>query len=232
MSAEPHAPQHEHRAALARACAALKVFPLAGVVVLPGTPTPFHVFEPRYRALFADALGGDRIVAVPGLVSADEAAAPRAGLLPVAGAAYVEAEERLPDGRYHVLLRGVGRVRLVEELESGKPYREFRAEVLEDVYPPGGAAALTSEMEAVGQLVYELAAVLPAESGAPKLAEAVAHLRDPSALADLVAAAAISEPEARQRVLEELSVARRLAMVKGEVAGVILLLSQGKTPLA
>ena len=40
-------------AALRRATAALKVFPLHGVVVLPGTPAPFHVFEPRYKALVA-----------------------------------------------------------------------------------------------------------------------------------------------------------------------------------
>lgn len=230
MAAE-HAP-HDHGAALARACAALKVFPLAGVAVLPGTPTALHVFEPRYVALVEDALAGDRILAVPALVSPDEAPSQTARVRPIAGAAVIEAEERLADGHYDVLLRGVGRVRLVHEIATGRPYRAFHAQPLEDVYPPGGAAALASEMEAVGQLVYELVELLPAESGAPKLAEAVAHLRDPSALADLVAAAALSEPEPRQRVLEELVVARRLGMVKEEVAGVILMLSRGRTPSA
>jgi Lon protease-like protein len=219
-------------AALARACASLKVFPLHGVVVLPGTPTPFHVFEPRYRALFADALRGDRILAVPTLVRAEGAAEARAELHPVAGAGRIEAEERLPDGRYHVLVRGVARVRLVEELESGLPYRTFRAQVLEDVLPPGGAGALDGEMEALGQLVLELSQVLPPESGAPQLAEAAAQLRDPGALADLVAAAAVSEPGARLRVLEELDLARRLRLVQEEVASVLLLLSRGKTPQA
>jgi hypothetical protein len=47
-----------------------------------------------------------------------------------------------------------------------------------------------------------------------------------------VAAAAISEPEARYQVLETVDVARRLALVKEEVAGVILLLSRGRTPSA
>ncbi len=231
MPAEPHAPHHG-RAALAKACAALKIFPLPGVALLPGTLTPLHVFEPRYRTLVGAALGGDRVLAVPALVSAEEASHPRARVLPVAGAGIIEAEEGLPDGRYHLVLRGVGRVRLGEELETGRPYREFRAEVLDDVYPPGGGAALASEMEALGQLVFDLAELLPADSGAPKLAEAVARQRDPSALADLVAAAAISEPEARQRVLEEVRVARRLEIVMEEVSAVILLLSQGRTPRA
>jgi hypothetical protein len=57
-------------------------------------------------------------------------------------------------------------------------------------------------------------------------------MRVPGALADLVAAAAISEHEARYRVLETLDVAERLSIVKEEIAGVILLLSRGKTPSA
>ena len=63
MCAERLAPPTP-RAALDKACAALKVFPLHGVVVLPGTPAPFHIFEPRYKALVEDALAGDRLLAV------------------------------------------------------------------------------------------------------------------------------------------------------------------------
>ena len=57
-------------------------------------------------------------------------------------------------------------------------------------------------------------------------------MRVPGAMADLVAAAAISEPNARYKVLETLDVARRLELVKEEIAGVILLLSRGRTPSA
>jgi len=60
----------------------------------------------------------------------------------------------------------------------------------------------------------------------------VAQLREPGALADVVAAAAISEPEAKLGVLEELDVARRLRRVQAEVASVVLLLSRGRTPSA
>ena len=220
------------RAALEGACAALKVFPLHGVVVLPGTPAPLHVFEPRYRTLVADALAGDRILAVPSLVRAEGAAEARAEVFPVAGAGVIEAEERLPDGRFHVLVRGLARVRLVEELESARPYREFRADVLEDVYPAGGPEALAGEADSVRQLVLELVQLLPPESGASQLARAVAQLREPGALADVVAAAAISEPGAKQGVLEELDVARRLRRVQAEVASAVLLLSRGRTPSA
>ncbi len=217
-------------AALRKAVAALKVFPLHGVVVLPGTPAPFHIFEPRYKALVGDALRGDRILAVPGLFGKSDAHALRPPLRAVCGAGIIEAEERHDDGRYDIVVRGVARVRLLEELTPAKLYREFKAEILQDVLPAGGARALSGELEALRQLVFELSTKLPKESGATQLAEAVAQMKEPSAIVDLVAAAAVSDPDARQRALEELDVARRLELVVSEVAGVVLLLSRGGTP--
>jgi uncharacterized protein len=220
------------RAALAKACAALKVFPLHGVAVLPGTPTPFHIFEPRYRALVQDALRGDRIVAVPGLVSREGAHQLRPPLVPVSGVGFIEQHEAFADGRSDIVVRGLSRVRLVEELAPTKLYREFRAELLEDVWPARGPAGLENGLESLRQLVYELSQRLPSESGAPALAEAVAQMRDASAIADLVAAAAVSEPATRQKVLEEVDVAKRLDLVIEEVAGVVLVLSKGKNTRA
>jgi Lon protease-like protein len=220
------------RAALEKACAALKVFPLYGVTVLPGTPTPFHVFEPRYRQMAEDALGGDRVLGVPALVSRAGASEDRPAVRPVCGAGLVEAEQRYDDGRLDVVVRGVARVRLLEELPrpEGRLYREFRAEILEDVWPAAGPGALADQLEALRQLVYELSTRLPAESGAPQLAEAVVQLKDPSAVVDLVAAATLSDPASRIQVLEQLDVAQRLEHVLEEVAGVVLVLSRGKNP--
>src|SRR5512144_521588 len=127
------------RAALRKALAALKVFPLHGVAVLPGTPAPFHVFEPRYRALVGDALAGDRILAVPGLFGKSDALALRPPVRAICGAGIIEAVERHDDGRYDIVVRGLARVRLLEELPPARLYREFRAELIEDVLPRGGA---------------------------------------------------------------------------------------------
>ncbi len=231
MCAERIAPP-DPRAALQGALTALKVFPLHAAVILPGTPAPLHVFEARYEALVREALRGDRIVAVPSLLRKADAHASRPTLRPVCGAGIIESEERYRDGRYDIVVRGLARVRLVEEVSRRKMYREFRAEVLEERLPQGGAAALGGEVEALRQIVYELSTKLPPESGAPELAEAVAQMKDPSAIVDLVAAAAVSDPDDRQRVLEELDVARRLEMVLEEVAGVVLVLSRGRRPQA
>lgn len=222
----------ELRERLAAAAPSLKVFPLPEVVVLPGTPTPFHIFEPRYRAMVADALAGDRFLAVGTLIAQEGASQDRAPVHAVAGAGYIEADEELPDGRRHIVLRGVARVRLVEELANGKDYREFRAEVLEDVNPASGPTALARERSALESCVIQLAEVLPPESGAPQLASIATRTASTSQLADLVAAAVVSEPGERLRILEELDVAKRLSLVTQEVASIVLMLTRGKTPTA
>jgi len=229
------APEHdgeELRCLLLRSGGVIKVFPLPGVVVLPRTVTPFHIFEPRYRAMVADALDGDRLLAVATLASEEGASQDRAPIHPIAGAGTIEGEERHADGRYHLGVRGLGRVRLLAELDNGRPYREFRAEILEDVYRPGGEAALARQRAALEACVYKLAEVLPPETGVRQLAELATRTRSPSALADLVAAAVVSEPVLRLAVIEELDVARRLDLVAGEVASVILTLSSGRAPRA
>jgi uncharacterized protein len=229
VAAERRLPPSDTGAALAEASAALKVLPLPGVTLFPGAPLPLRIFEPRYRALVADALATDRILCVPMLVSEEAAQAEHAEIFKVAGAVRIEAEQAYPDGRYDILVRGVARVRLLQELESGKPYREFRAAVLDDVYPAGGPQTLADEVEAVGQLILDLVQVLPEESGVGQLAHAVAHLKVPGSIADIVAAAAVGDAAARQRILEAVDVRERLEIVKQEVSSVLLVLSRGRT---
>jgi Lon protease-like protein len=223
MSGAGHPAAESLRALLGGAQGALKIFPLPEVVVFPGTPAPFHVFEPRYRALVADALAGDRIMAVATLRSPGQSSLERAPVFPVAGAGFIEADERLADARFNILLRGVARVRLVEELlDTGRPYREFRVEVLDDVYPPGGPAALAAEVSTLERFVLELARHSPADSGTRDLAEAVARMRVPARVCDAVAAALVTDTAVRIALLEEQDVARRLGLVVQEVASLLL----------
>jgi uncharacterized protein len=232
MAQERASDRRELRDLVAQAAGTLKVFPLPGVVVFPGTPTPFHIFEPRYRALVADALDGDRTLCVATLEHAEGATQSHPPIHPIAGAGVIEEDERLPDGRYHILFRCLTRVRLTEELESDKPYREFCAELLKDRLPPEGPQALAGDTEALVQLAYELCRVLPPESGAPELAATVARLQGPGRIADLLASAVVADPALRMTVLEALDVRRRMGLVAQELAAVLLVLTRGQTPSA
>jgi Lon protease-like protein len=208
--------------ALAKALSRLKVFPLQGVVAFPRAPTPFHIFEPRYRDLTSDALAGDKILAVATIADGEEAPLMSEAVRPIACACVIEDHERLGDGRFHILVRGLARVRLLREVPSSKLYRMFRAETVDDVLPAAGPESLTDKSQALEQVLIEIAQGLPAESGAPQLAEQGARLNSPSALADLAAAALVTDGDARYAVLAEPDVSRRLDLVTGEAAAVLL----------
>ena len=42
--------------------AVIPIFPLEVTMLFPGVSRPLYIFEPRYRAMVADALKGDRII--------------------------------------------------------------------------------------------------------------------------------------------------------------------------
>jgi len=100
----------------------LPLFPLEAVL-LPETHLPLHVFEPRYRAMLADALAGEGLI---GLHTLDPDGAPlpdgRPALRAFGCAGEVVEHEPLPDGRSNIVLRGAFRYRIVAE-RTGRPYR-------------------------------------------------------------------------------------------------------------
>lgn len=113
----------------------LPVFPLTGVMMLPGTVLPLHIFEPRYRAMVEDALAGERIFGmIQPFAPQDDNRGPQPGasvdspdLYKVGCAGYIEKFEKFPDGRYFVQLKGVNRFRFEQELELHRGYRRVKA---------------------------------------------------------------------------------------------------------
>jgi Lon protease-like protein len=113
----------------------LPVFPLTGVMLLPGTVLPLHIFEPRYRNMVEDALGGDKVFGMiqPFTPQDDnrgtqpEAANTAPDLYKVGCAGFIEKSEKLPDGRFFVQLKGVNRFRFAEESSLQRGYRRVKA---------------------------------------------------------------------------------------------------------
>jgi len=107
----------------------LPLFPLPGVVLLPGTLLPLHIFEPRYRSMVARALEADRMIGMALLKPGWEAASEPPPIHPIGGAGEIIESEDLPDGRYNILLEGRFRYRVLEEAVPD-PYRIARVEEL------------------------------------------------------------------------------------------------------
>ncbi len=86
--------------------------------MLPGCDLPLNIFEPRYLNMIDDALRGERLI---GMVQSrgDQ-------LVKVGGLGRISQFSETEDGRYLVVLKGLKRFHLREELDVTTPYRQAK----------------------------------------------------------------------------------------------------------
>ncbi|HEY1605225.1 MAG TPA: LON peptidase substrate-binding domain-containing protein [Allosphingosinicella sp.] len=116
----------------ARGPLSIPIFPLAGALLFPRAHLPLHIFEPRYRAMVRDALGGERLI---GMVQPRDQREPPA-LFGVGGLGRIAAADELDDGRFNIVLEGIGRYRIARELAVETLYRQVEAEPEEPAEEP------------------------------------------------------------------------------------------------
>jgi len=108
----------------------LPIFPLPNVVLFPNVFLPLHIFEARYREMVADALKNDRMIGMvllrPGWQRDYDGRPP---VYPIGCSGVITHADKLPDGRYNIVLRGVQRFRILDE-DDGLSYRRARIEQL------------------------------------------------------------------------------------------------------
>jgi len=116
----------------------IPVFPLTGSLLLPGNLLPLNIFETRYRSMVADALEGDRHIGMiqpftprqdNWVESAENPVDPE--IYPIGCLGRIEECEPQEDGRYLIVLRGVSRFRVREELPRPRGYRRVRVDYSE-----------------------------------------------------------------------------------------------------
>ncbi len=190
--------------------ARLPVLPLASTVLFPGTVLPLHVTDPDTISLVEEALAHDKLV---GVVKIDESAGPysaRPRVCAVGCAGRIIHSEKLPSGPYNVLIEGVQRIRVVEELPGTGACRRFRTELI----PGPGDDALAGAWRELGRLescIMSLRSWL--EDRDEQLCEVLRSTPDPVQLADVLGAAVVQETALQQRLLEAQDVRQRLAIL-------------------
>ncbi|OLC71863.1 MAG: hypothetical protein AUH83_15085 [Deltaproteobacteria bacterium 13_1_40CM_4_68_19] len=200
-----------------RTLPALPIFPLPGAVLLPHALVPLHIFEPRYRKMTQDCDAGLRVLALANIPD-DRAAAERPPrVLPAIGIGVLTRVDRLPDGRFNIVLRGVQRAVIERELPTAEPYRLVRARALSPSRPAPSAGELANDLK---RLVLALSAALRNEE-AQALAQLAGRAADPGDLADIVAGALIANPRDRQAVLEAVELEPRLELAAQAAAAAL-----------
>ena len=131
----------------------IPIFPLEDATLFPKAARPFHIFEPRYRTMIADALKGDRIIGMvtlrPGYEANYEG---RPAIYAIGCAGVIDDVEELPDGRFNILLRGLIKFRVISEDQS-RPYRLARVDAIPEPLPDKDKDALHTERQRLEQLV-------------------------------------------------------------------------------
>jgi Lon protease-like protein len=116
----------------------IPVFPLTGSLLLPGNLLPLNIFEPRYRNMVADALEGEQLIGMVQPVTplqdnwvanAQQPESPEIYAIGCVGR--IEEHEPQDDGRYLIVLRGVARFRVRQELPLKRGYRRVVADYSE-----------------------------------------------------------------------------------------------------
>jgi Lon protease-like protein len=184
-----------------------RLFPLPNLVFFPNVMQPLHIFEPRYRQMTADALADDKLIALvlprPGWEK-DYAGKP--SIYDVACLGKIVADQKLEDGRYNLLLRGMSRIRIVEEVPTIKLYRSAKVELLDD------HAGCDAETEAtLRRQFHDLAPRMFPQSGEVKaeFRKILLGATDLGTLTDIVAFALPLGAEVKQGLLAEIDVRRR-----------------------
>ena len=124
--------------------AEIPLFPLRGVLLLPGGRLPLNVFEPRYLALVTDALGSGRLIGMIQPQDGPEGASPlhsKAALYRIGCVGRIVLFEETEDGRFMMTLLGVQRFRLEQECAADLPYRRGQVDWAAFAADPDGSAS-------------------------------------------------------------------------------------------
>jgi uncharacterized protein len=112
--------------------ATIPVFPLAGALLLPRGDMPLNIFEPRYLAMVEDALKGSRLIGIiqplPSDGDGEREGAETPALFTVGCVGRITQFAETGDGRLFIVLTGVARFRVKQEVLAVTPYRQCLVE--------------------------------------------------------------------------------------------------------
>lgn len=199
----------------------MPLFPLDRVTLLPQQVLPLHIFEPRYRMMVAHALDGAGQIAMAVFKHENwkEHYHGRPALRPAVCVGQIVQHEKLPDGRFNLLLQGVCRARIVKEMPASteRLYREAMLEPIGLEEPE--SEAMAKARERLNGLLSE--GPLSRLTAAKPIVEYVRNHEIPTpALLELISFTIVNDPELRYRLLEEGDTAERTRLIFNELGDI------------
>jgi len=133
----------------------IPIFPLEDVMLFPEMSVPLHIFEPRYKAMIADALKGDRIIGMVLLRPGYEKDYERSpSVFQVGCAGVINEVEELPNGEYNIVVGALTKYRITRE-EASRPYRIAHVTPIADETVDADRSALHARRQRLEALIRE-----------------------------------------------------------------------------
>ena len=102
----------------------ISVFPLSNFIFFPNTNVPLNIFEPRYIEMINDSMKSSRLI---GMVQPKKnMGSSTNGLYDIGCLGKITSFSETEDGRYLIVLNGLSRFKIVEEIKNDKLYRECK----------------------------------------------------------------------------------------------------------
>ena len=100
----------------------IPVFPISNFIIFPKTTVPLNIFEPRYIEMIDDSMKNSRMIGMiqPKKISKDSIPE----LYKVGCAGKITSLNESEDGRYLIILNGLSRFKILDEIKNNKLYRE------------------------------------------------------------------------------------------------------------
>ena len=102
----------------------LSIFPLSNFIFFPNTSAPLNIFEPRYIQMIDESIKSNRMIGMLQPKGVSNSKKPE--LFKVGCLGKISSFNETGDGRYVIVLNGITRFNVVEEIDNGKLFREFK----------------------------------------------------------------------------------------------------------
>ena len=100
----------------------IPIFPLSNFIIFPESAVPLNIFEPRYIQMIDDAMKTHRIIGMIQPKKTGELNEP--DLYNIGCAGKIISFSETDDGRYLIVLNGISRFKIINEIKNEKLYRE------------------------------------------------------------------------------------------------------------
>ena len=100
----------------------LPVFPLSNFIIFPRTTVPLNIFEPRYIEMIDNSMKTNRLIGMIQPKKSGQLKKP--DLYKVGCAGKITSFNETDDGRYLIILNGICRFKIMDELNNDNLYRE------------------------------------------------------------------------------------------------------------